>query len=196
MPVGPLGTNCYILSGDNETAAVIDPGADYRRIDTVLTGNGLRPAAVLLTHGHFDHQGAAKAFQDAGVKIYMNRADESYIHKAPHFIKPAIFKPDVYPEDGGILEIAGLKIEVIFTPGHTPGGVCFYTGGLLMSGDTLFYRDVGTTELEGGDFEALQNSILTRLYTLPGDTRVYPGHGEETTIGEEMRLNHYVRAGR
>ena len=241
IPVGALGTNCYIVSGGGENAAVIDPGADFGRIQAVLDGNHLRAETVLLTHGHFDHHRAAKQFQAVGAKIYMHAADEQKIAYAPRTVKPILFKPDGYVCDNAAilnagserncvqtrrgerkirslfpineefsveaatqyqrnlsaLETAGLRFTVIHTPGHTPGGVCYYldADGILFSGDTLFHGDVGRTDFEGGDFGQLKESILNKLYALPDNTVVYPGHGEETTVGEEKRYNECVRQG-
>lgn len=183
-PVGFLGANCYIVSGGGGLAAVIDPGADYGGLKSLLDVNGLKAEAVLLTHGHSDHLGAAKKFQDAGVKIYMHGADAGMIRD---------FGADAYVSDGEVLDIAGMSITVIHTPGHTKGGVCYYTCGTLFSGDTLFHGDIGRTDLPGGDPGQIEASIRDKLYTLPDDTKVFPGHEEETTIGEEKQCNQYVR---
>ena len=189
IPVGFLGTNCYIISGDNKNAVVIDPGADFDKLKAALETNGLTAAAALLTHGHFDHHRAAKKFQETGVKIYLHRADEGLISYAPRTITPILFTPDVYIQDGQVLELAGLDIRVIHTPGHTAGGVCYYVGGLLFSGDTLFHGDTGRTDLRGGSFAQIKDSVVNRLFVLPDETKVYPGHEEETTIGEEKQWN-------
>lgn len=184
VPAGFLGANCYMLAGAGNSAAVIDPGADYEKLKEALEGNGFKAEAVLLTHGHFDHCGAAKKFQDAGARICMHKADAEMIRD---------FKADVYVSDGDVLNVAGLSIKVMHTPGHSLGGVCYYTDGTLFSGDTLFHGDVGRTDLKGGDFGQIKKSIQEKLYTLPDDTKVYPGHEEETTTGEEKRGNHYVK---
>ena len=191
--MGFLGTNCYIISGDNKSAVVIDPGADFKKLKSVLETSGLKAESVLLTHGHFDHHRAAKEFQETGVKIYLHRADEKLIAYAMRTIQPVLFTPDVYIDGGQTLELAGLSIDVIHTPGHTPGGVCYYVGGILFSGDTLFHGDTGRTDLKGGNFEQIKDSVLNKLFVLPDETKVYPGHEEETTIGEEKLWNTVTR---
>ncbi len=192
VSVGFLCANCY-LAGKKGQAVIIDPGANFGKIKAALEKNGLTAAAVLLTHGHFDHHGAAKKFQDAGLKIYMHAADEILIARPPAKRGDA-FKPDIYVSDGDIIQEPGLGIRVITAPGHSMGGVCYYTEGKLFSGDTLFLGDVGRTDLYGGDFNALKSSIINKLYALPDETEVYPGHGGATTIGREKKNNSYVRA--
>jgi len=194
IPVGFIRANCYIISGDKTNAVLIDPGGDYEKLKTVLDGSNLRAEAVLLTHGHYDHHRAAKQFQDAGAKIYMHAADREIIPYIHGFVKPVMFEPDFDVSDGETLSLAGLEIKVMHTPGHSKGGVCYYINNVLFTGDTLFHGDVGRTDLPGGNAAALRESIRKKLYALPDDTVVYPGHEEETTIGEEKRFNNYVRS--
>ncbi|GHV01083.1 MBL fold hydrolase [Clostridia bacterium] len=198
LNVGKLRNNCYILSGDGANAVIIDPATEAAKIEAALMVARLAPTAVLLTHGHFDHHGAARRLQEAGAEIYLNKSDWVLIKKGMGFVLPKAFTPDHDLTDGQILTLAGLTIRVIATPGHTPGGVCFLFESinrpLLFSGDTLFHTDVGRTDFPGGDFATLKKSILEKLYTLPPETLVYPGHEEETTIGEEREHNTVVRA--
>ncbi|MCL2751288.1 MAG: MBL fold metallo-hydrolase [Firmicutes bacterium] len=185
LVIGRLQNNCYILNGDGRDAVIVDPSGQYPLIAETLDKRGLSPAHVMLTHGHFDHTGAARKLQAAGARIYLHPADLDKINAWPGKSEP--FAPDIYLEDGQILKLAGLEIEVIHTPGHTGGGVCFLVGGTLFSGDTLFRGDVGRTDLPSGDYGQLVKSIRERLFALPSDTRVLPGHEEETTVGEASK---------
>ena len=191
LVTGMLQNNCYILSGDGKNAVIIDPAGNYPKISGTLKDAGLSPAYVLLTHGHFDHIGAVKQLQDGGAQVYLHRSDVDKIG-ARGFGRVEPFVPDCDLSDGQILKLAGLEITVIHTPGHTSGGICFLTNGLLFSGDTLFHGDVGRTDLPSGNYEQLIRSIKEKLFILPPETKVYPGHAESTTIGEETRNNNCV----
>jgi len=187
--VGPLATNCYVLSVCG-IAVVIDPGAAARRIRDAAAG--LNVAAVLLTHGHADHLSAAGEFVEKdGAPLYASPKDFYLIRK--HL---GALKVTPLPADGN-LSWGELTLRVIPTPGHTPGSCCFYAAAekRLFSGDTLFRYAVGRTDLPGGSAEDLSRSVRERLFTLPDDTVVYPGHDEFTTIGEEKRCNPFVGEG-
>jgi len=197
LVLGRLRTNCYILSGDGANAVIIDPATEYAKISGALSAANLMPKYVLLTHGHFDHHGAAKRLQDDGALIYLHKNDWDKIDKGYGFVLPKTFIPDRTLNDGEALSLAGLEIKVLATPGHTSGSVCFqmikHFYNALFSGDTLFHADVGRTDLPSGNFAALKKSVLEKLYILPPETIVYPGHDEETTIGEEREYNTAVR---
>ena len=190
LVLGPLGTNCYILSAAPDgDAVVIDPASRPERIREALAGR--RVAAVLLTHGHFDHTGALSAFE--GCPIYIHRLDapmlgDPYLSVAQivHDRKPRPAATDML-EDGDVLHLAGLEIHVVHTPGHTPGGVTYRTGDALFTGDTLFQGSCGRTDFPGGSWETEQRSIR-RLLSLPGNYTVYPGHGPQTTLAAERTL--------
>ena len=190
LVLGPLGTNCYILSAAADgDAVVIDPASRPERIREALAGR--RVAAVLLTHGHFDHTGALSAFE--GCPIYIHRLDapmlgDPYLSVAQivHDRKPRPAATDML-EDGDVLHLAGLEIHVVHTPGHTPGGVTYRIGDALFTGDTLFQGSCGRTDFPGGSWETEQRSIR-RLLSLPGNYTVYPGHGPQTTLAAERAL--------
>ena len=191
LQVGSIPTNCYLVFDPGRTdALVIDPGDNPERIFAAL--NGRTPAAVLLTHGHFDHTGALSAF--AGVPIYIHEADAPMLSD-PH-LSVGDGNGDLRPRpaathllaDGEQLHLAGLDLAVLHTPGHTPGGVTYQIGDALFTGDTLFAHGYGRTDLPGGDFSALRRS-LRRLLHLAGDFRVFPGHSESTTLNHERGID-------
>ena len=201
LVLGPLETNCWVVSDDvGGPAVVIDPADD---VDRILHEVGDRPvAAVVLTHGHFDHLGAVTALLAAtGAPLLVHRDDAASIVTASgtggaafgfSATSPA---PDRLLSDGGCVEASGLQLRVLHTPGHTPGGICLFVEGResdspqLFSGDTLFAASVGRTDFPGGDGRALSLSIAEKLAPLPPETVVHPGHGPDTTIGRERRLN-------
>lgn len=186
LSVGALETNCYIVSlPERNDCIVIDPGDDADKI--ITAANGKEIAAILLTHGHYDHTGALSAFS---CPVYMHPADEIMLKDATWSAMGAGSpfvprKADVhYVMEGTALTLAGMAIQVLHTPGHTPGCVCYQFEGALFTGDTLFRHGYGRTDLMGGDFRELVAS-LRRLYRLETDTAFYPGHGASSTIGQE-----------
>jgi glyoxylase-like metal-dependent hydrolase (beta-lactamase superfamily II) len=205
ITVGALEANCYlVICPETRAALLVDPGAESERILAAVSSSGARVEMVLHTHGHFDHIGATEevlAGLPESTPLAAHPAD-AYLYEAEHRAMGAGFgyplpetpaTPDMTLGDGQTLEIGTLRLEVLHTPGHTPGSICLLVGSDCFSGDTLFRRGIGRTDLLGGDEEAIYESIATRLYPLPAETRVYPGHGEATTIGEERRLNPFVR---
>lgn len=188
--VGELETNCYIVfSEDRKNALVIDPGAEKEAVRMALDGAQLR--GILLTHGHADHIGAVAALREGGGPVAVHREDAAYLTSPALNLSRMIPVPaqpgeaDVLLEEGET-EFAGFTFEVLHTPGHTPGSSCFRFGDDLISGDTLFAMGYGRTDFPGGDPRALLKS-LQRLTKLPGELRVWPGHGGETTIAQERR---------
>jgi glyoxylase-like metal-dependent hydrolase (beta-lactamase superfamily II) len=193
ITTGSFEVNCSILS-ENGRAWIVDPGGEAERIIALLGKKGLEPAGILLTHAHFDHIGAVNALQAAftDLKITVHRNDLPVITH-PMNCMPPDYPPVTMPKN--IVETTDAPgCEIIETPGHTPGGVCYYFPAekLLLAGDTLFAGSVGRTDLPGGDMATLMRS-LKKLTDLPGDTLVIPGHGMHTTISAEKASNPFLR---
>lgn len=208
MVLGMCQTNCYFVykSGSPE-AIVIDPADNGDKIASALKRNGFEVAGILLTHGHFDHilgceELKREATEDAlargaeAVKVYACEAEKEMLSNAginlsKQMHTPCTLEADVYVEDGDEITIAGMTCKVITTPGHTPGGCCYYfeDAGILISGDTLFQESVGRTDFPKGSMSALVRSVKEKLFLLPDETQVYPGHGDSTSIGHEKKYN-------
>ena len=190
MVLGPLATNCYIL-WDEQTkdAAVIDPGASGQKIADFLTASGLTLRMILLTHSHYDHIGGLRQLHElTGAPVWVSTADSTDPAEMTH---GRLIFTNTY-DDGDELTLGSIKIHVIATPGHTPGGVCLLAGDWLFSGDTLFAGSCGRTDFRGGDQQAMLAS-LRRLGQLPGNLRVLPGHMEESTLDAERQYNPWMR---
>ncbi|HOA14817.1 MAG TPA: MBL fold metallo-hydrolase [Bacillota bacterium] len=193
--VGPIQTNCYIAYMEGaEKAVCIDPGANEAKVLGRLHGLGLGLDSILLTHWHPDHIGAAGELRaETGARVLIGALDADRLDLTKDDFgllqaKPSGFRSaDSRLVDGEERTAAGIRFLTMLTPGHTPGGVCYYIPGekVLFSGDTLFFGSVGRTDLVGGDFESLRASVLGKLFALDDDVRVLPGHGPETTIGRE-----------
>ncbi|MFI5358619.1 MAG: MBL fold metallo-hydrolase [Halanaerobiales bacterium] len=190
IEVGFNGTNSYLVE-DTDNCLLIDPGAEGEKILSVIQEKKLRPEKIILTHGHFDHIGAAEYLREkTGAKLFVHSEDKEYLmdeKKNLSFFTGDLIEPaiaDNLMEEGDIIG----KFRVIHTPGHTPGSICLYNEeeGLLFSGDTIFKNGYGRTDFPGGDLQALINSI-NKLLHLPDETLVYPGHGPSTTIAEFRR---------
>lgn len=193
LPVGPIETNCYIVTNEATLeCVVIDPGDESNTILNYIEDNKLKCKAILLTHGHFDHTGAVKAVaEETGVPIYITEKDNEDAKKFGMLYVTLPEDLEFYSE-GDVLEFAGLRFEIMETPGHTPGGVTIRCGEALFTGDTLFRGSCGRTDFEGGDMEQELRSIK-RICELPGDYEVYPGHMEVTTLERERCFNYYCR---
>lgn len=201
MIVGEVQTNCYFVYNANTSECVIiDPGAQAQALYEYIEEKGLKPVAILLTHGHFDHIGAVTMLRNKyGIKIYAARAERETLESpdmnlSVQFGASMIMEADEWLEDGQEIELIGEKIRCLLTPGHTEGGMCFYFvgSGMLFSGDTLFEQSVGRTDFPGGSMSQIVQSIRTKLFVLPDHTKVYPGHGMITSIGSEKMLNPYA----
>ena len=186
LVLGTYQTNCYIIREESsKTCCVIDPGYFPEVILRKLEDLGLTLEAVLLTHGHFDHVGAVRELAaETDCDVYICEGDLSM---PPVFTAGPLYYTHTYGE-GSQLSLAGLSIRVLETPGHTPGSVCLMTEDAIFSGDTLFEGDCGRTDLPGGNWLQMQNS-LKRLGLLEGDYRVYPGHDVSTTLAHERKYN-------
>lgn len=204
--VGSYETNVYVLRREDSPDAVItDPGFCGNELVDALKGRGLRVRAILLTHAHYDHIGSVhEAAAGTGAPVYLCE-NERFLASSPEANlsamhgKPTTVEPDVWLSDGETFTLCGITFRCIATPGHTEGSCCYYieeTGGgppVLIAGDTLFRESAGRTDFATGDEAALIRSIRGRLYVLPDDTVVYPGHGSDTTIGYEKKHNWMVR---
>jgi len=198
LPLGYLGTNCYIVS-DEETkcCVIVDPGGEVRKIEAFLIAADLTPAAICLTHGHFDHVLAVPSLKEQyQIPVYGAKADEAFCQhpETTGFgpLKSQIpFSFDHYVKEGELLTFGNMCFSVIETPGHTPGSVCYYAEKekVLLSGDTLFKNSYGRTDFVGGNPEAMEYSLRRKLLLLPDAVQVYPGHMTSTTIGNEKRFN-------
>lgn len=208
--LGPFGTNCYlVIAADGVTCAVVDapPGAGAAVLP-LIAERGLRPESLLLTHGHWDHMADAHLFKKAGATVYAHRDDARIIERvetvadryramipwlpASAFTSCAV---DRWLDDGDSVSAAGREWAVRHVPGHCPGSLLFHCAEekLAFSGDAIFAGSVGRSDLPGGSWPQLLRSIREKIYTLPADTTLLPGHGDPTTVGEEMRSNPYAR---
>ncbi len=202
LTVGPLEENCYLV-GVAPRCAVVDPGAESERIFRTIARLGLVPERILLTHGHVDHIAhCAQVAERFGIGVWIHRADLPYLERPQWPELEAMLgarpcpPPAGWLEEGSDVEVAGLTLKVLHTPGHTPGGVCLIDEASreILAGDTLFCRGVGRTDLPGGDGPTLVRSIQRKLFALEGDWRVLPGHGPETQLAEERLDNPFVGA--
>lgn len=201
LEVGPIMANCFILGCENtKEAVVIDPGDDADRILMTLAKAELKVKYLINTHGHFDHVGANKQMKEVTkATIAIHPGDEPMLNElsksAAMFGLSAENSPpaDQLLNDGDKIKFGEITLEVIHTPGHSMGGICLYTPGHLFAGDTLFAGSIGRTDLPGGDYDTLIASIKTRLLVLEEETMVYTGHGPETSIGSEKRMNPFLR---
>jgi hydroxyacylglutathione hydrolase len=197
--LGPLQTNCYVVRASREAteAAVIDPGGDASDLRLELARSGATCSAILITHGHFDHVGGvADLAEGTSAPVYMPEGErdrlERYAEFAPVGMPGRSYVPDHLLEGGETIDVAGLSLECVAIPGHSPAHVSFYTDGALFSGDLLFAGSVGRVDLPGADWETLVASVRTLFDRYPPETVVYPGHGRATTLGDELARNPYL----
>jgi hydroxyacylglutathione hydrolase len=199
LEVGDLQTNCYILyDASSRDCFVIDPGAEAGRIQANIARERLLPKALLLTHGHPDHMGAAAALSARfGIPLWVHGADEEEMRSAAGHGLASLFGVKLPPPagrllvDGDTLTMGGMELLVIHSPGHSPGSILLHGDGLLFTGDTLFKGDVGRTDLPGGDEGELQRS-LDRIKEFPPQTVILPGHGESSILEQELKHNPYL----
>ena len=199
--VGPLEVNCYIIGcEDTKEAAIIDPGDNADEIIRIIEMDELKPKFIMNTHAHFDHVGGVKEIQDYFKIDFLLHKDDTFLvenasEQATSFGLKPILKPDVnkYISNDEKITLGNKSITVIHTPGHSPGCVCFYSDSNVFVGDTLFAGSIGRTDLPGGSYETLINSIKEKLFPLGDSTSVYPGHGSSTTIGNEREHNPFLK---
>lgn len=199
--VGPVQTNCYFaINTDTKELLILDPGDSSRKLSEKIRQEELTPVAILLTHGHFDHAGAARELaEEFHISIYAHEAEQEVLEDPQKNSSWMIgerrtFSADVFLQSEQELDLAGFHIRVLHTPGHTVGGCCYYLPyeDVVFSGDTLFCTSVGRTDLPTGSMSQLVRSVREKLMSLPDATTVYPGHGELTTIETERMYNPYL----
>lgn len=201
-PVGPFQMNCYIVADEaTREGVVIDPGDEIPALLELIRRDGLKIQAILLTHGHIDHVLHSQDLKEAlGVKMYAHPDDVPMIQAAPQQAAFFGLPPGRVPvvdgslQEGTPFQAGPLTFQVLHTPGHSPGGVTLVTGGVAFVGDAVFAGSIGRTDLPGCDHQALTTAIRNKIYALPEETVLYPGHGPSTTVGEEKRTNPFVRA--
>ena len=203
LVVGSIMENTYIVgSEETKECAIIDPGAEADRSVAEVERLGLTVKVILNTHGHGDHIGAVAAIKEAtGATYAIHEGDAELLKRDIQWVvqmmpdAKAAPEPDWYVKSDDVIEVGDVKLRVIETPGHTPGGVCYYGDGVVFTGDTLFQGSVGCSDMPGGDGRLLLHGILMRLMVLPEDTKVYPGHGPDSTIAREKLTNPFLMGG-
>lgn len=200
MAVGSYMSNCYIVGSDiSKEAAIIDPGADFKRIDNKINELELKPKMIILTHAHGDHIGAvAELVEKYNIPVCIHEddaealADSNSNFSKVLFRKDLSLKPDKKLRDGDKINIGDLEFEIIHTPGHTPGGICIKVQNIMMTGDTLFNKSIGRTDFPGGSYEQIISSIKDKIFKYDDETILYPGHNSPTTIKSEKQGNPFV----
>lgn len=204
--VNELRECCYVVYDETQECVIVDPGlqteSEQQRFVKFIDSNNLKPVKLICTHGHFDHiMGNAFITRTYNIKTYIHPEDKAQLERAQQYCQMFGFSIEQPPydtidlQDGDKVTFGNSEFEVLHTPGHTRGGVCFYSlpDKLLLSGDTLFAASIGRTDLPGGDYDALMESLKSKLCKLEPQTRVLPGHGPETTILNEMKTNPFLR---
>lgn len=201
LTIGMLATNCYILApGPRSPAVVIDPAGEIKSIVSRLHRAELECVGILVTHGHVDHMAGAGPLSDAvGAPVFIHRADSGSL-ASPRTrlvglaggVMATRPRQIEYLDEGDRVQAGELTLEVLHTPGHTPGGISFYLPGYLFCGDLIFQGSIGRTDLKGGSLQTLLRAVREKVWDLPDDTRILPGHGPATTLGAEKRSNPFL----
>lgn len=190
--LGQLQTNCYLLLDENKTCVIVDPAAEADFLIDYLKKNELKLSAILLTHSHYDHTGALRELKaETGAQVYIH-SEEVENEKSKLFSSLKSKEGLTYIKDGEELSFGGIRLKALWTPGHTPGSVCFIAENAIFAGDTLFMGSCGRVDFSGGSFADMMAS-LKKLSELKGDFDVYPGHGPETSLARERSANPYMR---
>jgi len=197
--LGPIGTNCYVVRAERgaSEAVVVDPGGDAARLRLELAGMNARCAAILVTHGHWDHLGAvADLAEGTGAPVYMAEEERVLLEDVNSFTPPGVqirpYTPDVLLQGDETLELAGISFTTLRIPGHSPAHLAYYADGCVFSGDLVFAGSVGRTDLPGADWDTLVGSVRMLADRFAPETVVYPGHGPETTLGAELERNPFL----
>ena len=207
MTFNPFQENTYVLYDESGSCVIVDPGCyepdERQELQAFISNNGLRVTQLVNTHCHIDHVlGNEFVKQTYGGGLHIHKLDDPVLRAVSSYASNYgfnLYQPatvDGYLEEGGELLVGNARLSILFVPGHAPGHIAFYSAESksLISGDVLFYNSIGRTDLPGGNFETLENSIRKKLYVLPEDTTVYPGHGPKTSIGFEKKTNPFVHA--
>jgi len=198
---GPLGVNCYLVTDERTRKAfMVDPGGINKKLVDFVRENGISLEYIILTHGHGDHIGGVEGYRAEFPEVQLIAhemekdllADPKMNHSRMTCGTEISLNADRYVKDGETLVVGNMELKFIFTPGHTPGGMCIYVGNALFSGDTLFAQSIGRTDFPGSSFASIIRSIKEKLFALPDETEVYPGHMGNTTIAIEKEYNPFV----
>lgn len=194
IPAGSYMTNCYIIiDEDTNESIVIDPGDDEKLLLDAFDKTGSKLKFILLTHGHADHTAAVKGFRGKyGIDVYINEKDSELIEKEEEMFGSKNENGNKFVKEGDNLTFGNMEIKCIETPGHTPGGMSYLIDHSLFTGDTLFYNSIGRTDFPGGDYTQIIDSIINKIMTLSDDIRVFPGHGQQSTVGYERSTNPFL----
>jgi glyoxylase-like metal-dependent hydrolase (beta-lactamase superfamily II) len=199
LPLGPIGTNCYIVRTDANAseAAVVDASGDPTELRLLLARLGARCSGILVTHGHWDHLlGVADLAEGTGAPVYMAEAERALLEDPGRFTPSGVslraYTPDTLLQGGETITVAGIEFNVLSVPGHSPAHLAYHADGRLFSGDVIFAGSVGRTDLPGADWDTLLASIRSLVDAYPPETVVYPGHGPATTLGEEVARNPFL----
>jgi hydroxyacylglutathione hydrolase len=199
LSLGPIGTNCYVVRPDASAteAVVVDPSGDATELRLLLARIGAKCSAILVTHGHWDHLlGVADLAEGAGAPVYMAEGERVLLESPGDYTPSGVtlrpYTPDVLLGGGESFDAAGMGFDVHSVPGHSPAHLAYHTDESLFSGDVLFSGSVGRVDLPGGDWDTLLASIRSLVETYPPETKVYPGHGPATTLGEELARNPFL----